>query len=293
VNLLGEKVKEKLGDLGDVLDLETARIWAQMSGMSLSELGLMDAEIALAMTNMGGKAMSSLDAAMKKGMIGREFYDMIILAAAEGTLDDLVATMESKGDTAAAEFIQSLIDKKPSAKDAGKQLADSAATGADGKGFSSAGAAAGAGFVSGIEGKIAAARAAARRLAMAAAESIKKPLAIHSPSRVTEDFGEMFTLGFANKIKAGIPDVRAAVSRLSTTAIDSMGDLSMSPMLNNQIEVDNGVAGAVSEGIRQGVAQVMDRLNISLNVDGEQFGRMSLRTINDAQRAAGRILLEM
>ena len=293
VNLLGEKVKEKLGDLGDVLDLETARIWAQMSGMSLSELGLMDAEIALAMTNMGGKAMSSLDAAMKKGMIGREFYDMIILAAAEGTLDDLVATMESKGDTAAAEFIQSLIDKKPSAKDAGKQLADSAATGADGKGFSSAGAAAGAGFVSGIEGKIAAARAAARRLAMAAAESIKKPLAIHSPSRVTEDFGEMFTLGFANKIKAGIPDVRAAANRLSTTAIDSMGDLSMSPMLNNQIEVDNGVAGAVSEGIRQGVAQVMDRLNISLNVDGEQFGRMSLRTINDAQRAAGRILLEM
>ena len=293
VNLLAEKVKEKLGDLGGVIDLETAKIWASMSGMSLSELGLLNAEIALAMTNMGGKAMSSLDAALKKGMIGREFYDMIILAAAEGTLDDLIATMDSKGDTAAAEFIQSLIGKKPAAKDAGKQLANSAATGADGKEFSSAGAAAGDGFVSGIESKIAAASAAARRLARAASVTLRDTLHINSPSRVTADLGKWFNLGFINTILSGIPDVRDAASRLSAAAVDSMSDLSMSPMLNNQIEVDNGVAGAVSEGIRQGVAQVMDRLNISLNVDGEQFGRMSLRTINDAQRAAGRILLEM
>jgi hypothetical protein len=56
---------------------------------------------------------------------------------------------------------------------------------------------------------------------------------------------------------------------------------------------DGGIAGAISSGIEQGVQRVMSALNINLNVDGERFGSAAIRTINDTQRAAGRLLLEM
>jgi hypothetical protein len=50
---------------------------------------------------------------------------------------------------------------------------------------------------------------------------------------------------------------------------------------------------AIESGIERGIQRVMNALNLTLNVDGEQFGRVAVRTINDTQRAAGRLLLEM
>ena len=50
---------------------------------------------------------------------------------------------------------------------------------------------------------------------------------------------------------------------------------------------------AIESGIERGIQRVMNALNLTLAVDGEQFGRVAVRTINDTQRAAGRLLLEM
>ena len=44
--------------------------------------------------------------------------------------------------------------------------------------------------------------------------------------------------------------------------------------------------------IASAVEQVLNKLNITLNVDGEAFGKASVKTINNAQRMAGRVLLE-
>ena len=54
----------------------------------------------------------------------------------------------------------------------------------------------------------------------------------------------------------------------------------------------SGISG-IENGIERGIARVMDRLNINLNVDGQTFGTASIRAINDVQRDAGRLLLEM
>jgi hypothetical protein len=45
--------------------------------------------------------------------------------------------------------------------------------------------------------------------------------------------------------------------------------------------------------VQQAVEAVMDKLQIILNVDGETWGRASVKHINNAQRMSGRILLEM
>ena len=52
-------------------------------------------------------------------------------------------------------------------------------------------------------------------------------------------------------------------------------------------------SNAIESGIERGIQRVMNALNLTLVVDGEQFGRVAVRTINDTQRAAGRLLLEM
>ena len=45
--------------------------------------------------------------------------------------------------------------------------------------------------------------------------------------------------------------------------------------------------------VQQAVEAVLDRLQITLNVDGETWGRASVKHINNAQRMSGRVLLEM
>ena len=52
----------------------------------------------------------------------------------------------------------------------------------------------------------------------------------------------------------------------------------------------SGMGGNI---VQQAVEAVMDRLNINLTVDGEQFGRVAVRTINDTQRRQGQFLLGM
>lgn len=45
--------------------------------------------------------------------------------------------------------------------------------------------------------------------------------------------------------------------------------------------------------VQQAVAAVMDKLQINLNVDGQTFGKATIRAINNVQRNAGTVLLEM
>jgi hypothetical protein len=45
--------------------------------------------------------------------------------------------------------------------------------------------------------------------------------------------------------------------------------------------------------VQQAVEAVMDKLQIILNVDGETWGRASVKHINNAQRMSGKLLLEM
>ena len=86
--------------------------------------------------------------------------------------------------------------------------------------------------------------------------------------------------------------VYAASERLAQDAVAGLNSTAMSASSTLTVE-EGGVASAISNGIEQGVQRVMNALNISLNVDGQTFGTASIRAINDAQRNAGAVLLEM
>ena len=55
--------------------------------------------------------------------------------------------------------------------------------------------------------------AAARSVAMAAASAARAALKIHSPSRVTQRFGEYFDKGFVRGVEGGMPRIDRAVER--------------------------------------------------------------------------------
>lgn len=255
------------------------------------------AEMEAAMSKLGSDAMNRLRSALQEGRITKDLYDQIISAAASGTLEQLARTLESGGDSAGAAFVRGILSKTGQSYNAGASLKANATSGTQGGANSaySTGSSFGQGFVNGIESKVAAARAAAKRLANAASGTLKSTLSIKSPSKVTEWMGEMFSTGFENKILLGIPDVAEAATKLGNIAVKSLD----ASALNNGIDLsantnmEISVATAFEDAVAQAVRGVTEGLQFNMVMDGETFGRASLKSINNAQRMAGRILLEM
>lgn len=119
--------------------------------------------------------------------------------------------------------------------------------------------------------------------------TFKNFLGINSPSTVFAGYGEMITAGLVKGIDNGMSTVTPAMNDLAKTANGSFN-----ANLNGTYTADGtGISGAIEAGIERGISRIMNLLNINLNVDGERFGSAAIRTINDTQRAAGRLLLEM
>ena len=81
-----------------------------------------------------------------------------------------------------------------------------------------------AGFAAGILAGKGAAVAAARSVAAAAAAAMRVSLKIHSPSQVTEGYGQYYTEGFANGILGDIGDVEHAVAKVSEASKVALQD---------------------------------------------------------------------
>lgn len=186
-----------------------------------------------------------------------------------------------KGAGLVSDFISGLSSGYAEAKKAGKAMAD--------------------GFKEGIQENTSGASAAGEKLVDTVSASAKKKGKIQSPSRLMAGIGKMMGLGYEVGLLGSIPGIEKASDALAGVTIDAMGGINgdlLTPLgisADGHITVDDdsGIASAIENGIERGVARVMDRLNINLSVDGETFGRVSARTINEAQRNAGRFLLEM
>ena len=74
------------------------------------------------------------------------------------------------------------------------------------------------GFAHGISARSAAVNAAIRRMAGSATQLLRTLLSIHSPSKVTEEYGAFFAEGFAGGIRGAQIDVERAAGSLSNTA---------------------------------------------------------------------------
>lgn len=162
-------------------------------------------------------------------------------------------------------------------------------------GANEAGANFGQGFVNGINSKKRAAALAAMGLASAARGGLRGELQEQSPSKVTREsgmnFGEGFALG-AEDMANRVYGTGQLLANEATAGLQGAGGTLNADLTGSVgMGAGNGIGGAIAAGVAQGVQGVMDLLNISLTVDGEQFGRVAVRTVNDAQRRAGQFLL--
>jgi hypothetical protein len=57
------------------------------------------------------------------------------------------------------------------------------------------------------------------------------------------------------------------------------------------IDSETNTGDIIQAATRQAVESVLDKLNITLEVDGTQLGRASIKAINDTTRRTGRTLL--
>ena len=140
------------------------------------------------------------------------------------------------------------------------------------------------GFIDGVNDKLAAVSAASKKLANAARSSLTRTLEEQSPSKVTQRIGAYFGEGFA----IGMGDTGSMIAN-SASSLANIAANSLTPGNIKSSTMDVGSQNIV----QQAVEAVLDRLQITLNVDGETWGRASVKHINNAQRMSGRVLLEM
>lgn len=197
-----------------------------------------------------------------------------------------------QGKKVVAGILRELANGKISVQEAAERLAQAAKDGLSNVSLYNSGANMGQGYANGIDSKIESVKAAARRLANAATGTLKVTQMEKSPSKITKESGRYFGEGFVIGIGDMADQVYSASERLAQDAVAGLNSTAMSANSTLTVE-EGGVASVISNGIEQGIQRVMNALNINLNVDGQTFGTASIRAINDAQRNAGRLLLEM
>lgn len=244
---------------------------------------------------VAGKEMTdNLRKALEEGAIDRSEYDQIIGASAsKQALAQLAISMAAGGNKSTSDFITGLLRQQLGVTAAAMLLAQVAQGGLNldtslhGRNF-------GQGFVDGINEKLEAAQAAGKKLANAARAALTTTLQEQSPSKVTRQSGEYFGEGFA----IGIDNTADRVYKTSQSlALGAVSGLQGAGAFGLDVGGEfaggeNDMAGAIETGIERGIQRVMDSLNITLKVDGNELGRASIRGINNVTRASGKMLLE-
>lgn len=202
----------------------------------------------------------------------------------------------SEGKHRGDRFAKGLETGKSPAQSAASAVAQAARNGLSGGDTYGLGVDFASGFSKGIRSKVSDVIRAGEVLTTAAKKAMQNNAMIQSPSKVTTElgqfFGDGFVVGMAN-MKDKIYNTSASLSQAAISGMSGVNS-AFGADINGSMEVgDGGISGAIARGVEQGVQRVMSALTINLSVDGEQFGRVSIRSINETQRRAGQYLLGM
>ncbi len=197
---------------------------------------------------------------------------------------------ESAANKLADKFANGIASKKAAVHSAARDVAsaadfssESAKTAASG-----AGANLSQGFADGIASKLSSVKISVAKVVSAAIEKIKEKLKIHSPSKVTYAFGSYFGEGFSGGIAASVDAAKQSAAALSSGAASMLSaKVSAAGFYEGEGGISALMYGAVNEAL--GSTSIV----IPLHVDGIKLGEASIRGINRATRAAGRVLLEI
>lgn len=265
----------------------------------------------LAVEKYGREFLNGMNEMYNSGVISQQEFAQIMNEGANGTINDVVSmlvtlrnNMKAGGNQSGADLVSGLLSQVENVRNAANKLGSTANTTVKkvnnlfiiGQNFANA-------FAKGLGEAKEVVVTAATNVANAAKNIVNKIFKVKSPSRVAIWQGEMYGEGLAIGIRSMTEDVRRAGKQLASTANATLGsnvfskpnmgiDTNISSVRTLEINA-NDIGGAIAAGIEQGVARVMNSLQIALNVDGRELGKASIRAINNAQRSAGRILLEL
>lgn len=216
-----------------------------------------------------------------------------VAARAEGLASAVRAAMDGAAAEAAlagAElgrfFSEGVELSAPQAARSSVELASAARDAARGgmTGASAIGRSFAAGLASGIRAGRSGVVSAAASVARAAASAARSALAIHSPSRVTEEFGECFDLGFVRGVEKRAPDVedsvRAAISVAPPAGATWDAGVERAPVAR--------VRGAAID--YDALAEAMDRRQMVLVMNGRRVAEVQERETARVQAARSRRL---
>ena len=225
--------------------------------------------------NLGNLLKSKISAAMASGFNG---------AAEESTAP------ASAADKLAAKFANGISAKKAAVSGAARGIVSAADFSSESAKNEATGAGANLsqGFADGIASKLSVVKNSVAKIVSSAVAKIKEKLKIHSPSKVTYAFGTYFGEGFSGGIAASVDAAKQSAAALSTGAAGMLG-AKVSPA--GVIAEESGIAGMMYGAVNEALGNT--GIVIPLHVDGIKLGEASIRGINRATRAAGRVLLEI
>lgn len=198
----------------------------------------------------------------------------LTMALVRGVLQ-LIGQLGSAGIKLISSFVRSLLQGIGKSVQAGVKNSKSVLSGIKSVSLISAGINLIKGFISGIKSMAGSVMSAASSLAHSAAAKIKSALKIHSPSRVTAEFGMYFGAGFVRGINGMQPAVERAAANLADVSTSAMDDLngtmspSMSVSRNLSDQFDTSFDDSSMAQMARMIVKAIDEKDTDLILDGD------------------------
>lgn len=221
----------------------------------------------------GNSAISSLKAlGNKKGEHKSKGADLAN-AAAEG-IKSKNGTVKNAGSDIGRAGADGVKSKTGDARNSGSDLGKAGAEGARSQrgAFNSAGSFIADGLSAGINAMSGNVMGVAASLASKAASAIKAALKIHSPSRVTKEFGMYFGLGFINGISGMEAKTKKTAENLAQASMFSIPPVNTHDFVNSIATMNGQLTGSVSGDLTHELSISQQSAYINVSLGGTDYG---------------------
>lgn len=232
----------------------------------------------------GNSAISSLKAlGNKKGEHKSKGADLAN-AAAEG-IKSKNGTVKNAGSDIGRAGADGVKSKTGDARNSGSDLGKAGADGARSQrgAFNSAGSFIAAGLSAGINAMSGNVMGVAASLASKAASAIKAALKIHSPSRVTKEFGMYFGLGFINGISGMEAKTKKTAENLAQASMFSIPPVNTHDFVNSIAAMNGQLTGSISGDLTRELSINQQSAYINVSLGGTDYSAF----VEDISREQG------
>lgn len=221
----------------------------------------------------GNSAIASLKAIGSKKGEHRSKGAELGNAAADG-IKSKNGSMRNAGSDIGRAGADGVKSKTGDARNSGSDLGKAGADGARSQrgAFNSAGSFIADGLSAGINAMSGNVMGVAASLASKAASAIKAALKIHSPSRVTKEFGMYFGLGFINGISGMEAKTKRTAESLAQASMFSIPPVNTHDFANSIATMNGQLAGSVSGDLTHELSINQQPAYINVSLGGTDYG---------------------